>query len=474
MPIIKLINLPQYSHQSYDGQHVLAGLHFREQHLSEVSIDDNHTDFIFDIDKIFEDVYSLNNIIKRIKKKKLSDRLSAASSTQAIPPPTPTFKRYSTEEPLYIGDRQNQLLNAVLYAYNMHRGLQLSPDVILHCISTAVAKCVQDHAEKYRDVFVNHADKATLTVETSGEFNWESVIRDMNTLIDKNVKCELDIMPTFTTTTPIATTVATITKMATLKKYFNYEMIFQCGITAVDLTGTLEDWQLLRTKVVSISAVITKKKHMVNWFKHVIKIIDRLNDTYQEKPDIHDFWSRIVNFVLYGSGGQTFISGWIKVLMPNNKYDEFPETLDMLEDNSKMPTQESSGRNWHSLLYKWAKDLTYSESSSCNVIDCKLNCYGVEYDLRAMAGVVGSRIVDDFVIPELGYIVRAEPTDRIRNEIMANLLPKDLFDQIEEMEIENGEAAKEHLDLNRRIATQERQIKVLNEYEQMIRDRKHN
>ena len=64
---------------------------------------------------------------------------------------------------------------------------------------------------------------------------------------------------------------------------------------------------------------------MVNWSKHFIAVIDRLIETLslpsagtpnERSKDLEMFWSRIVTYVPHGSGGQKYISGWARVLVP--------------------------------------------------------------------------------------------------------------------------------------------------------------
>lgn len=332
--------------------------------------------------------------------------------------------RSSTDDMLYTGKGENQLLNAVLYAYNTHGGLRLSPDMILQCVAMAVSNCVNSNAEEYREILVKHTASKKLTVHGDSTFNLESLVSSMSAEIDKNILIWDYLKPSFTTTTATTQTVAAMTKMATFKKYFSYEMRCCCGINAVELSGSLEDWFLLKDKVEKVRDVIVQKKHMVNWFNHMLKVIDYLIETYEAadsetRPlwkfaklnisvDLELFWSRIITYVPYGSGGQQYVSGWFKVLIPGDNYDDFPEKLNLLDASSKIPVHDVCSDDvyeWQDKLEKWA-GLTFKEPKGCAFVEIKLDLNGTKYDLYNMAGFVGFRIdADTFVTPELGYTV---------------------------------------------------------------------
>ena len=342
--------------------------------------------------------------------------------------------RLSTTDVLCIGQSDNHLLNAALYAYNTHGGLQLSPDVILQCVANAISVCVKDHAEEYRDVFVQHAGKIKLTVEGKYGFDWTELLAKMETEINENIQCKFDIMPAFSTTTDVIRSVATMTKMSTLANYFNYEMHCMCGINFVDLTGTLEDWEKLYYQVQQLSAIITKKQHMVDWFGHILEIIKRLIRTYitgstrtnnadYEKlgkfakvnlgEDLGIFWSRIITYIPYGSGGQRYVSGWLKVLMPGEHYDSFPKKLNLLDPYEETPECSNNIYKYQDDLKEWA-GLTFKEPVSTATIEVNLNHNGDLYEVFGTSGIVGFKIEEKegmcYAVPEIGYAVYAIPT----------------------------------------------------------------
>lgn len=326
---------------------------------------------------------------------------------------------YAPLEPVSVSSASaNNFLNAVVHAYNNHLSLRISPDDILQCVAMAISTCINDHSEEYRDVFVNHAGKKKLVVKVltpPGVFNWDQLLDLMSGLIDENVKSSLGLEPSFSTTTRISKSVAALTKMASFKKYFSYGFMMCCGIRAVDLTGTLDDWLMLRQKVGYATGLMTSKGHMVNWSKHVFALIDRLIETYRVgdgvlSDDLKTFWSRIVTYVPYGSGGERYISGWIKLLVPGDQYDRFPEKCNLLDVHSSEPERTRDYYGWQDLMKAWA-GMTFDAPKSHTFVEAELNDHGLVYDLYCVSGFVGMQIVDGFVQPQLGYAVHATKKD---------------------------------------------------------------
>jgi hypothetical protein len=123
-----------------------------------------------------------------------------------------------------FGETRHAFFNAILFAYNYHLNLEISPDDILQCFTMVVSQHVNDNAEKYRSVFVNHLGKKKLVVETDGDSStaWPRLLDLMSDLIDKNVKSSLNLESDFSVSNRVTKNVATIMKMATFKQYFSY------------------------------------------------------------------------------------------------------------------------------------------------------------------------------------------------------------------------------------------------------------
>ncbi|CAG8643464.1 16878_t:CDS:1, partial [Dentiscutata heterogama] len=120
----------------------------------------------------------------------------------------------------------------------------------------------------------------------------------------------------FSTTTQTSLTVSRIVLLDAVKAYFEYEVYTRCGIPKVTLEGTLEDWTKLQEKVVHLRKLNLKLDF---WLDRLEPVIWNLVATYRGEIN-HDFWGRIVKIdEVHGSGGGTFVSGWLMNFFPYNR-----------------------------------------------------------------------------------------------------------------------------------------------------------
>lgn len=318
---------------------------------------------------------------------------------------------YAPTDSLYRGTGNNEFLNAVIHAYNNHLSLRLNPDHILQCVSMAVATCISEHSEDYRDVFVNHSGKKKLQVVLNATTFDPHLLTDMmSELVNENVKSSLNLEPNFSTTTRLSKTIGNLTKMATFKKYFSYGFMLGCGIRSVDLEGTLEDWLMLKTQVTQALNLIKEKGHMVNWSNHMLTVINNLIETYRNDmgEDLENFWSRIITYVPYGSGRQSYTSGWINVFFPGSNYDKFPEKLNLLDSSSNPPPKKNGNYyEWQDEMKNWAQ-LTDKPPKSYSILQAELNDHGVLSNLYCKSGFMGFTVHETFVSPVLGYSIHSK------------------------------------------------------------------
>lgn len=76
------------------------------------------------------------------------------------------------------------------------------------------------------------------------KFDWGGVIDEFSEKIKENIgaQCHDTLVPEFSTSTNISRVACEICLMDAMKSYFEYILCGGCGISAVRLAGTLEDW----------------------------------------------------------------------------------------------------------------------------------------------------------------------------------------------------------------------------------------
>ena len=196
----------------------------------------------------------------------------------------------------------NNFVNAFLDAYNYHKTLVLRPDNIKLQILTIISICVNNNSEKFRNYFVDHDGKKELIVKNS-TFSADYFCKKFAELLEENIKDKQfaqHYTNRFTTTNQIISTVNNITLMNTLKEYFSFTMMLECGIPAVVLEGTDEDWVKLNETYEYFKSVFGESE-LKDWFHQFDKIMElfmmmrKLSQTNSQTKSELGMFSKIIN-----------------------------------------------------------------------------------------------------------------------------------------------------------------------------------
>ena len=297
---------------------------------------------------------------------------------------------------------KDAFFRTIKYAYEKHKGLVLSPDMIWLAISQGFARYVNAHPDEMRHQMVGHEGQMDLVVQThqnvlKGNANWDQLVNEFAKEIAKYTK--EDIAQTLTanfTTTMLAERVASqITLMESVKTYFRYiVMRISCGIPHITLTGTPEDWQkvLDKTRKLDVSG-------LEKWTKSLEPILTEFILTAKGQPNAK-FWKGIVKkqSIKKLEGGAcsfktpTQLDGWFLKLFPN----EEGKTLDEIYHTQNMPAE------YVRVPLKYV------------AIDSESGDIDEEAGLELWAGFVGAieDTLKNTVIPKIGWIVRRAESDQ--------------------------------------------------------------
>ncbi|CAG8706018.1 1742_t:CDS:1, partial [Dentiscutata heterogama] len=160
--------------------------------------------------------------------------------------------------------------------------------------------------------------------------NWPEAVNRLVTKTDERIE-RIDLKEllecNFSTTTSSSLTASRIVLLDMVKSYFNYKLRFRCGIPKITLEGTLQDWAKLQEKVVKLRKL---NLDLDFWLDRLEPVIWNLIATYLGEVD-EDFWGRIVKIdKVFGSGGGTYITGWMLAFFPYNR-SGYPIQHDRLE-----------------------------------------------------------------------------------------------------------------------------------------------
>ena len=205
--------------------------------------------------------------------------------------------------------------------------MRTSPEDWWYTIIQTVALAIDDNSkyDAVRKFFVQHEGKKEIRVDVtpnqlkniSGiDYSW--LFDQFSEEIEKNINVPeyvQQMIPDFSTTTSVHRIVSQITLMTSVQEFFEYRVNTVCGIPAIEMKGTLEDWMKLKEKIKALGKTLEpilsdieleygvdlwRSNYFTDgydddflWFEKIEKIADKLIETFKGNPD-EDFWSRII------------------------------------------------------------------------------------------------------------------------------------------------------------------------------------
>lgn len=337
------------------------------------------------------------------------------------------FSTCGNETVLEYSPTKNHLANAFLAAYNHHADLELSPDDLTIAVSQIVSQYVNADPENLRSVFVDHEGKKELKVFLP-VLNADMFISALAAMVDENVKTKLgdSLLNDYSTSTPVSAITSKAVLLDIFKAYFDYSCICMCGIPAVRLNGTKEDWLRFKAKYESLKELLPGLGWWYKQFDTIVELFVEMrmlqeNEESSKKATqrVIDMWSRAVTYIPYGSGGDTLLTGWIMMFYPFKNDEEktvprFTSDLDYKVFDLKDKCPSGRGYEWQDQCRKW-----YSISVSNTDLPVSLTNTPVKltyfdgrvFDVNLNAGFLACSVSDDdyngspikVVKPVLGY-----------------------------------------------------------------------
>lgn len=220
--------------------------------------------------------------------------------------------------PIY-GYQTDGFFCAIHEAYDNHMGLSFGPDDIKAKLLHGFSIHIKENAEKFKKLFVGDGEKKQIQIKAKNFIRgsplnpWTDIFTEFVEKIrdDLNDKELVEhIQSALTTTTPTIMASHNIALMETMEKYYEYEMMSECGIPFIKLCGNADDWM----KVVELVNHI--EQYDLKWWTSEIRpllfnIIDTIHNP--ENVDV-EFWKNIIKN--NGGSGDVFYDGWICKFFP--------------------------------------------------------------------------------------------------------------------------------------------------------------
>ena len=199
--------------------------------------------------------------------------------------------------------------SAIIKAYNNHWTLEMRPEDWFYTFVQNIAAAV-DKASKNKDVrkfFVDHENgKKTLTVvipeenPLDADYSW--FLDQMTNQIRENIHCPnyVSLMTSdFSTSSKNDRIISSITTMMSLQEFFEYDVVLGCGIPAVAMRGTEDDWMKLKQKIQQLNQLLKPIEKELerylpkDWWRSITCISENLLETYRGNID-KDWWHSII------------------------------------------------------------------------------------------------------------------------------------------------------------------------------------
>eukprot|EP01133_Synstelium_polycarpum_P006254 gene6254-7253_t len=259
------------------------------------------------------------NVVSSRHKQVDASRLSVAVDCSEYEGPPRRVVQTSIDGSL-ISVGCNSFIYSAVEAYSYHHHLSIRPDDVWLAIVAQFSYYVNANSEALRNKFVDFEVKKKLVVEVEDQDLFTMDYPRLAALMTEAIAANITdpsirewVMPSFTTTTPTDEMVGAVALMSTVKSYFDYELVSECGLPRVTLHGTLDDWKGIKDRVARLTEfeLPGKVRFMAKWAKMLDHVVDQFIETAAQRPNIR-WWNRIC-MDLEGESGIYQYSGWITV-----------------------------------------------------------------------------------------------------------------------------------------------------------------
>ncbi|WP_164108851.1 MULTISPECIES: DUF4419 domain-containing protein [Sphingobacterium] len=258
-----------------------------------------------------------SNALRRVSKQALMDQLS-----------TEEVEYFSIGPDSLVLFGAHPFLAGAFKAYQEHRPIIISPDIIWTLIEQGFARHIALYAEKFRDRLVDFQGKREITIVANKDdiqlgnpnSKWGSVLPQFTEQIEKftGKAYTSNLRADFSTTNTDSRIASEIILMESVKSFFDYRMmVMGCGISAVTLEGSVADWEHVLKKMDYIETF-----DLSWWTNELRPIVQQIVQT--KKGDLDKgFWSDMLqlrNKQAYAP--HETIDGWIVKFYPFNDKGE--------------------------------------------------------------------------------------------------------------------------------------------------------
>jgi hypothetical protein len=320
--------------------------------------------------------------------------------------PVESCSRYHGK--LVSGVRSHPLIGALHGAFNDHRPLCLSPDVIWLTLAQGFAHHVNAHAEQLRPLLVAHQGKLTLIVvrndfvKGSPENPWAEVFGEFSSQIRSHIGNDTHAMlvADFSTTGPVERAASEVVLMDAVQQFFDFEVHTFCGIPSITLEGTAADWRSVAERAERFAGF-----GLEWWVEGLRPVLAEFVSAAEGDPD-RAFWESIYKWQGPEGSGSPHVSGWVRNLFP-------------YLSNPRAKYAWPPGRSTEPPLHRnpWLGEMSNGGPgrddfpATPGVTPFRWRYFHLVYEMEFVGGLIGvSQDAETLCLrPEIGWAVRAKP-----------------------------------------------------------------
>lgn len=278
------------------------------------------------------------------------------------------LRKSDTEVYSSIGFESRTHMNYLHYlamCYNYHYGVVVSPDMIWFTILNECATHIKDNADYYESKFTfSKEGKIEIVVDTSNP-----IVMPVDALIERLrglVPVGVDVfLPEFSTQTELGLIAHYAAFCDAVSPYYEYGMKM-CGIYAVRVLGTDEDWTKIQVGLDNLKPILDK----------LTKYLDKASDIVTNIiSGDKKFFEKIYADKRCGSGGEREVQGWFSELTPIKK-----------EKGNYMPPK-------------------YLENFPSHAASFDYKNLDTDTKFRMSCGIFESKIDGDYLVPSYGQLI---------------------------------------------------------------------